>query len=198
MMGSKTLKNFGAGGLVLAAALFTTSANAADGCKFLLCMGAVNPMGIAECAPTVKEVVRDLARGKSLPTCNLSNGTDSKTTGNYVNYSSASHIPPCPSGTKYGSDQVYYHRGGATDSSGGYKTNIDQGRSVRSGHTRYQSRVCVGGQRLNASTRKKRVDGSIVNERHEWWEKVETVSPDNAKYDFRMFVDGKPYSNHRF
>jgi len=46
-------------------------AQAADGCKFLLCMGAVNPMGIAECAPTVKEVVRDLAKGKSLPTCNL-------------------------------------------------------------------------------------------------------------------------------
>lgn len=174
-----------------------TAVQAADGCKFLLCMGAPNPMGIAECAGTVREVLRDLARGKSLPTCSLAGSSEGGGNGSYVNYSSASHIPPCPSGTHYGQDQVYYHQGN-TDSSGGYKTNIDQGQSVRSGYKKYQSRVCVGGQKLSASTRKKRVDGSIVNERHEWWEQVSIVKPDGAKYQFRMFIDGQLHSNHRF
>lgn len=180
---------------VIGTAAFSTGAMAADGCKFLLCMGAVNPMGIAECAPTVKEVLRDLAKGRSLPTCNLVNGADSKSTGNYVTHSRASHIPPCPKGTHYGSKNTYYHKGARTGGFGGGATSIYDQDDRR---VNYKSRVCVGGQKLGASTRKNRVDGGIVNERHEWWEKVETVRPDNAKYEFFMFVDGQPYSNHRF
>ena len=189
---------------VIGTAAFSTGAMAADGCKFLLCMGAVNPMGIAECAPTVKEVIRDLAKGKSLPTCNLVSGADSKSTGNYVTYSHASRIPPCPKGTRYGSNSTYYHKGQRVGneviggvSSNTFEESYDVGDESRS-RTVYKSRVCVGGNKLSSTTRKNRVGGSIVNERHEWWEKVETVKPDNAQYEFLMFVDGQPYSNHRF
>lgn len=175
-----------------------TVAQAADGCKFLLCMGAVNPMGIAECAPTVKEVVRDLAKGKSLPTCNLVSGADSKSTGNYVTHSRASYIPPCPDGTSYGSKNTYYHKGTRTPGYNAFAGGAKSSYTQDDRRTKYKSRVCVGGQKFDAATTKRRVDGSIVNERHEWWEKVETVRPDNAKYEFFMFVDGQPYSNHRF
>lgn len=173
-----------------------TVAQAADGCKFMLCMGAVNPMGIAECAPTVKEVVRDLAKGKSLPTCNLVSGADSKTTGNYVDYSPAYYLPSCPAGLTYGSNGVYYHKGqrAAGRVTGGlasntYDESYDVGDETRT-RTKYKSRVCVGGKKLDAVSNR--------GVKHEWWEKVETVTPDNARFDFRMFVDGQPYSNHRF
>jgi len=189
---SNLIKSAALGGVFI---LPMTVAQAADGCKFLLCMGAVNPMGVAECASTVKEVMRDLAKGKSLPTCNLVSGADSKSTGNYVTHNRASYIPPCPDGTHYGSKSTYYHKGTRTNTfAGGYKSSFTQDDR----RTKYNSRVCVGGQKYAAASTKRRVDGSIVNERHEWWEKVETVKPDNAKYEFFMFVDGQPYSNHRF
>jgi hypothetical protein len=49
----------------------TTTAHAADGCKFLLCIAG--PWSrIAECRPTVYEVFHDLARGRPFPTCDMS------------------------------------------------------------------------------------------------------------------------------
>ena len=51
-----------------------TSAHAADGCKFLLCI-AGPWASISECVPTVREVFRDLARGRAFPTCDMS-GSD--------------------------------------------------------------------------------------------------------------------------
>lgn len=51
--------------------LAAPSAQAADGCKFLLCIaGPWN--SIAECRPTVREVFRDLARGRPFPMCAMS------------------------------------------------------------------------------------------------------------------------------
>lgn len=49
----------------------TTSAHAADGCKFLLCI-AGPWASISQCVPTVHEVFRDLARGRPFPTCSMS------------------------------------------------------------------------------------------------------------------------------
>ncbi len=56
-------------GLLTAFAL--NPARAADGCKFLLCIAGPWTR-IAECRPTVHEVFHDLARGRPLPSCNMS------------------------------------------------------------------------------------------------------------------------------
>lgn len=48
----------------------TTSAHAVDGCKLLLCL-AGNWRNIAECRPTVLQAFRDMARGRSFPTCSM-------------------------------------------------------------------------------------------------------------------------------
>ena len=45
------------------------SANAADGCTVLLCLAAPSWRSVAQCVPPVREVLRDLARGKSFPIC---------------------------------------------------------------------------------------------------------------------------------
>ena len=49
---------------------FSNSAHAVDGCKLLLCM-AGNWQNISECTPTVRQALRDVARGRAWPTCTM-------------------------------------------------------------------------------------------------------------------------------
>ena len=51
-------------------------ARAVDGCKLLLCM-AGNWQNIGQCVPTVRQALRDVARGRGWPTCSLSGGGSS-------------------------------------------------------------------------------------------------------------------------
>jgi len=56
-------------GMVLGLGL-SSPAQAVDGCKLLLCM-AGNWQNITQCTPTVREALRDLARGRAWPTCSM-------------------------------------------------------------------------------------------------------------------------------
>ena len=200
--------------LLLAASattLFSLSAQAADGCKFLLCMGAPNPMGIAECAPTVKEVLRDLSKGRGLPTCKLESGLDSKTSGSYVTYARASYTPRCPKGYAQGSDGVFYHQGTRPEGRGfnfrvsGGSQNIritnDEG-LWRGRRGEYSQRVCVSGNNNGSHTwysgSRYRKDSDYRRETHTWYDLVSVMRPDGATYEFTLHVDNAPYSMHRF
>jgi hypothetical protein len=48
-----------------------TDAQAVDGCEVLLCLASGNWRGIQQCVPPVQQVLRDLARGRPLPTCEM-------------------------------------------------------------------------------------------------------------------------------
>jgi hypothetical protein len=52
-------------------ALTGTSTQAADGCKVLLCL-AGNWRHIEQCVPPVEQALRDLALGRSYPSCDMS------------------------------------------------------------------------------------------------------------------------------
>jgi len=56
-------------------------AHAVDGCKLLLCM-AGNWQNIGQCTPTVRQALRDVARGRIWPTCGM--GGDSASGNQYV------------------------------------------------------------------------------------------------------------------
>lgn len=56
-------------------------AHAVDGCKLLLCM-AGNWQDISQCTPTVRQALRDVARGRGWPTCSMSG--DSASGNQYV------------------------------------------------------------------------------------------------------------------
>ena len=57
--------------IVLALGLgLSDSAHAVDGCKLLLCM-AGNWQNISQCTPTVRQALRDVARGRAWPTCTM-------------------------------------------------------------------------------------------------------------------------------
>lgn len=44
-------------------------AHAVDGCAVLLCLAAPSWRAISQCVPPIKQLFRDLARGKGFPTC---------------------------------------------------------------------------------------------------------------------------------
>jgi len=54
----------------LALLIASTTAAAVDGCQVLLCL-AGNWRSIQQCVPPVVQVLKDLARGKAFPTCDL-------------------------------------------------------------------------------------------------------------------------------
>jgi hypothetical protein len=56
-------------------------AHAVDGCKLLLCM-AGNWQNISQCTPTVRQALRDVARGRGWPTCSM--GGNSASGNQYV------------------------------------------------------------------------------------------------------------------
>ncbi|MBW8848013.1 MAG: hypothetical protein JF607_23870 [Burkholderiales bacterium] len=46
-----------------------STASAVDGCVVLLCLAAPSWRAIPECVPPIRQLLRDLARGKAFPTC---------------------------------------------------------------------------------------------------------------------------------
>ncbi len=67
-----------AGGLIATAmTLMPSAARAADGCVVLLCFAAPSWRAIPHCVPPIRQVLRDLARGKSFPVCRMAGAGNS-------------------------------------------------------------------------------------------------------------------------
>ena len=61
-------------GLAALSALLPATARAVDGCTVMLCLAAPNWRAIPQCVPPIRQLFHDLARGRSFPTCRMSNG----------------------------------------------------------------------------------------------------------------------------
>jgi len=57
--------------------LASTAVHAVDGCLVLLSFAAPSWKSIPQCVPPIRQVLRDLARGKALPTCGMSGAGNS-------------------------------------------------------------------------------------------------------------------------
>ena len=57
--------------------LAPTAAHAVDGCLVLLCFAAPSWKSIPQWVPPIRQVLRDLARGKAFPTCGMSGSGNS-------------------------------------------------------------------------------------------------------------------------
>jgi hypothetical protein len=71
-------------------ALAARPARAVDGCLVLLCFAAPNWHAIPQCVPPIRQVLRDLARGRPFPTCAMAGA------GNSANHAWASAPSFCP------------------------------------------------------------------------------------------------------
>jgi hypothetical protein len=78
--------------IALATYGLSTPAHAVDGCQVLLCFAAPNWRGIPECVPPVRQVLRDLARGRGFPTCSMASSGGS--TANHRWASAPTNCPP--------------------------------------------------------------------------------------------------------
>lgn len=64
--------------LLIALAMFvSTPARAVDGCTVLLCFAAPSWRAIPQCVPPIRQVLRDLARGKPFPVCGMAGAGNS-------------------------------------------------------------------------------------------------------------------------
>jgi hypothetical protein len=57
--------------LALSAVVLPRPAQAVDGCLVLLCFAAPSWRAIAQCVSPIRQVLRDLARGRPFPTCGM-------------------------------------------------------------------------------------------------------------------------------
>jgi hypothetical protein len=53
------------------ALLAPAPAHAVDGCLVLLCFAAPSWRSVPQCVPPIRQVLRDLARGRAFPTCGM-------------------------------------------------------------------------------------------------------------------------------
>jgi hypothetical protein len=67
-----------------------TAARAVDGCLVLLCLAAPSWRAIPQCVPPVRQLFRDLARGRPFPTCGMAGA------GNAASHAWASAPGNCP------------------------------------------------------------------------------------------------------
>ena len=71
------LQIFAACPLAVALGGYSKPARAVDGCLVLLCFAAPSWRAIPQCVPPIRQVLRDLARGRAFPTCGMSGPTNS-------------------------------------------------------------------------------------------------------------------------
>jgi hypothetical protein len=69
---------------------YTAPARAVDGCLALLCFAAPSWRSIPQCVPPIRQVLRDLARGRPFPTCAMAGA------GNSANHAWSSAPVYCP------------------------------------------------------------------------------------------------------
>ena len=58
-------------GVLASALLAPAPAHAVDGCLVLLCFAAPSWHSVPQCVPPIRQVLRDLARGRAFPTCGM-------------------------------------------------------------------------------------------------------------------------------
>lgn len=63
--------------LLLTGLVAPRPAHAVDGCLVLLCFAAPSWRSIPQCVPPIRQVLRDLARGKAFPTCGMAGASNS-------------------------------------------------------------------------------------------------------------------------
>lgn len=85
--------------------LASTPARAVDGCLVLLCLAAPSWKAIAQCVSPVRQILRDLARGKVFPSCGMSGAGSS---GQHEWAEAPRFCPPAYTRAYAGESQTHY------------------------------------------------------------------------------------------
>jgi hypothetical protein len=104
--------------LSLGLCLAALPARAVDGCTVLLCFAAPNWRAISQCVPPIRQVLRDLARGKAFPTCAMAGASNSAS---HQWASAPSNCPPQYTRVGYAESSPIY----SCDYTGAVSVSID-------------------------------------------------------------------------
>jgi hypothetical protein len=128
---------------MMASAIMPATAHADDyGCKVLLCLADPRgPMTEAECRPPIRQLFRDLAKGKPFPTCTLASGPGGRS------YASQgySYYDACPPGTSElaQGDRAARYAAGTTPTT--WTTGIGSGSGLeKENDSTLPTKICVG------------------------------------------------------
>ena len=126
-----------------------SAADASDhGCKVLLCLANPNgPRAVSECRPPIDKLFRDLARGRSFPTCDLASAPG-QNGGRSWAQPTMNMYDPCPEGTTALASGFYAIQGAAVPTRPGANTavyvGIGEGQGGWTEDYQYPQKTCVG------------------------------------------------------
>lgn len=126
-----------------------SAANASDhGCKVLLCLANPNgPRAVSECRPPIDKLFRDLARGRSFPTCDLASAPG-QNGGRSWAQQTVNMYDLCPEGTTALASGSYAIQGATVPTRPGASTpvylGIGEGEGKMSQEDQYLQKTCVG------------------------------------------------------
>jgi hypothetical protein len=182
------------------------SGHASDyGCKVLLCLANPNgPMAVSECVPPISQLYRDLARGRSFPTCDLAQGP------NGISYARPgySYYNRCPEGTRELAQGAYAIQGASVPQSSYFQqydgqpyTGIGAGDGLQpgagDGYSPMPGKVCVG-NKVGSMMITQGSGDSQSTYNADVFDNVVIMDPQSTPNIIDVFIDDKLYRRVRW
>lgn len=188
--------------------LFCPASQASEyGCKVLLCLANPNgPMAVQECVPPIRQLYRDLSRGRPFPSCEMAEGPGGKS---YARQT-ASYYDTCPEGTAELGQGAFALQHSRTRSGSGTSTptytgviysGIGSGEGITPSSTESGSalpaKICVGKKLGSTPTTIGNDDGQITVEAGVY-DSVVTLDAHSSPRAIDVFVDDRLYRRVRW
>jgi len=179
-------------------------AHAVDGCAVLLCMAnPAGPMAVPYCQPIIKQLWKDLAKGKAFPKCKQASGPSGSS---YV-APNTSYYDACPSGTAALSSGIFATPSAPAPSNEGETqqtlfVGIGTGDGVLPTSTDENvaspmpPKVCVGGQLLRTTmvaTGQLDADENPIMVQANVYENISALAA-RAPSGYAVYIDDKLFS----
>lgn len=178
--------------LALAGVVLVVSGGSAHadnhGCTVLLCLAnPAGPMAVAECVPPIKKLFRDLARGKSFPSCQLASAPETQGGKTWAQHG-VSYYDQCPAGTR-ALDAGSYAVNGAAKSN--YYLGIGEGDEPNGGDSGpLRDKVCVGNRIGDTTVEITGGDGTAALPAGVY-DHVIVIAPNAQPYHIDVYVDSR-------
>jgi hypothetical protein len=185
------------------------------GCEVMLCLSnPAGPRAVPECKGPIDRLEEHLKKGKSFPTCQLSDGSDSARAGTYARQN-FTYYDPCPAGT---SALAPGARGAAARDAQlrparfdrrqtlwvvQFATGIGSGDGARFHGVGLEGRglppkVCVGSRSGQAYAEIADTDGSVQQVPVDLYDRVELLRPYASPRVIDVYVDNTLYQRVRW
>lgn len=197
-----TLKSFAAAAFV--AGLVAPAAQASDyGCQVLLCLSNPNgPRAVSECRPPIDRLFRDLARGRSFPTCDLASAPN-QSGGRSWAQQSYNVYDLCPEGTTALASGIFAIVGTGSSRQAPRNTPVFVG--IGEGSAGYAeegqqlpAKTCVGNRVGTTTVFVAGDEGGLFSTPAAVYDRVFTLNNSNSPRAIDVYIDSQLYRRVRW